>query len=64
MVDEPVIGRIEKLVAEEHDLQRREESEATDDTALAGDRDRLNEISDELDRCWDALRRRRAARES
>jgi hypothetical protein len=62
MVDETVLGRIEELVAEEHALQRREEGDATRPAALAEDRRRLHEVSVELDRCWDLLRRRRALR--
>jgi len=62
MADETVLGKIEELVAEEHALQRREEGDATDPDALAEDRRRLREVSVELDRCWDLLRRRRASR--
>jgi hypothetical protein len=62
MTDEPVIDRIEALVAEEQALRQREEDDASDVQALADDRRRLEQVSVELDRCWDLLRQRRALR--
>jgi hypothetical protein len=62
MADETILNRIESLVQEEHKLQRREEDDAVDDDALAEDRRRLQQVSVELDRCWDLLRQRRARR--
>jgi uncharacterized protein DUF2630 len=62
MSDETLLERIDALVQEEHRLQQREEADATDEQALAGERDRLEAISVELDRCWDLLRQRRARR--
>jgi Protein of unknown function (DUF2630) len=62
MSDETISDRIERLVAEEHDLRSREEAERDDEAALAADRARLNEVAVELDRCWDLLRQRRARR--
>ena len=62
MSDEIIAGRIERLVAEEHDLRTREQAERDDDDALAADRVRLSELEVELDRCWDLLRQRRALR--
>jgi hypothetical protein len=64
MVDENILNRIEALVAEEHALLRREEGDATDDDALAEDRRRLDQVSVELDQCWDLLRQRRARRDA
>ena len=61
MSDESIGAQIERLVAEEHDLRRREEHDASDE-ALAADRDRLQAVGVELDRCWDLLRQRRALR--
>ena len=56
MVDQPVLGHIERLVAEEHNLYTQ--------AALAEeDRARLAKIQVELDQCWDLLRQRRARRE-
>lgn len=62
MADEPILSRIESLVDEEHRLQSREEGDAKSDEALAEDRARLEQVSVELDRCWDLLRQRRARR--
>ena len=62
MADETILDRIESLVDEEHKLLRREEDDAVDDDALADDRRRLQQVSVELDRCWDLLRQRRARR--
>ena len=62
MADESILARIEKLVQEEHALLGREQTDAKRDDALADDRDRLAQVSVELDRCWDLLRQRRALR--
>jgi hypothetical protein len=54
--DQPVLGHIERLVAEEHKLYSQ--------GALAEeDSSRLARIQVELDQCWDLLRQRRARRE-
>lgn len=63
MSDESIMNRIEQLVAEEHKLSSREQTDAPDANALEQDRQRLEEVSVELDRCWDLLRQRRARRE-
>ena len=62
MSDESIAARIERLVAEEHELREREQQERADDDALAADRGRLSAVEVELDRCWDLLRQRRALR--
>jgi Protein of unknown function (DUF2630) len=62
MADEAILGRIEALVEEEHALLARERSDAESGQALAEDRRRLDQVSVELDRCWDLLRQRRARR--
>jgi len=62
MPDETISDRIERLVAEEHELRDREQRDSGDEAALATDRTRLDEVAVELDRCWDLLRRRRALR--
>jgi len=58
MSDEDVLHRISALVDEEHRLRsgQSEQGEAT----LA----RLTALEQQLDQCWDLLRRRRAATES
>jgi Protein of unknown function (DUF2630) len=64
MDDQSILRHIEALVEEEHTLMGREQSDATRGEALAGDRERLQDVSVELDRCWDLLRQRRARREA
>jgi hypothetical protein len=64
MDDQSILSRIESLVAEEHALLGREESDATREPDLDADRSRLESVSIELDRCWDLLRQRRALREA
>lgn len=54
--DKPVLGHIEKLVAEEHKLFNQ-------GTLAEEDQSRLAKIQAELDQCWDLLRQRRARRE-
>jgi hypothetical protein len=63
MDDQSILGRIEALVGEEHALLGRERDDAIDNEALEDDRRRLQEVSIELDTCWDLLRQRRARRE-
>jgi hypothetical protein len=63
MSDERIAERIEGLVAEEHDLRRREESDSYDPERLEEDQRRLEAVRVELDRCWDLLRQRRAREE-
>jgi hypothetical protein len=64
MSDESIATRIEELVSEEHELRTQEETDSTDEAALAEDRRRLERVSVELDRCWDLLRQRRALRDA
>ena len=64
VADESIVNRIEKLVAEEHDLRHREESDSHDPDRLEADQGRLQAVEVELDRCWDLLRQRRALREA
>jgi hypothetical protein len=57
--DSGTLARINELVDEEHELQRRHGGEG-----LSGaDSERLGRLQVELDRCWDLLRQRRARRE-
>jgi uncharacterized protein DUF2630 len=64
MSDESILNHIEQLVAEEHTLTSREQADAQSADALEVDRQRLEEVSIELDRCWDLLRQRRARRDA
>ena len=60
MSDESIAARIERLVAEEHDLRSREQADSADVDALEDEKRRLDAVEVELDRCWDLLRQRRA----
>ena len=64
MDDAQILNQIEQLVEEEQALQQRETADAASEDALVADRQRLDRISIELDRCWDLLRQRRARREA
>ncbi|OAA25432.1 Protein of unknown function (DUF2630) [Frankia sp. EI5c] len=59
MEDTRIFERIDTLVAEEHSLRLRRSQGRIDSDA---ERDRLVELEQTLDQCWDLLRRRRAAR--
>jgi Protein of unknown function (DUF2630) len=61
--DENIAARIESLVAEEQRLRRSEAGDSGDEDRLADDRERLESVQVELDRCWDLLRQRRAREE-
>jgi hypothetical protein len=56
MEDQPVLGHIERLVAEEHRLYNQ---------SSLGEKEsaRLAKVKVGLDQCWDLLRQRRARRE-
>jgi hypothetical protein len=56
--DESIVSRIERLLEEEQQLR-----DAGPDTAPT-DAGRITELEVELDRCWDLLRQRRAARDA
>jgi uncharacterized protein DUF2630 len=60
MEDPQIHGKIEQLVAEEHELWEREAA----GNAGEADRQRLEELKVSLDQCWDLLRQRRALREA
>lgn len=59
MDDTQLHGRIEQLVAEEHELWDREAA----GNGTESDRQRLRELNISLDQCWDLLRQRRALRD-
>jgi hypothetical protein len=60
MADEQLHDRIEKLVAEEHDLY----SKVGEGGLSSTEHNRLESIKVSLDQCWDLLRQRRALREA
>ena len=58
MSDEDVLGTINRLAAEEHELFQREGR----GEASGADRERLQQLEVQLDQCWDLLHQRRARR--
>jgi hypothetical protein len=58
MDDAEIIGHIDRLVEEEHDLRQQHELEPLGDK----DAGRLRAVEVALDQCWDLLRQRRARR--
>ena len=56
MDDQDVIGRINELAHEEHQLFEKEAGGAASDA----DRERLKHLEVSLDQCWDLLHQRRA----
>lgn len=59
MDDKAVLGQIDTLAREEHQLFELESS----GKATIKDQDRLKQLQTMLDQCWDLLRQRRAKRE-
>jgi hypothetical protein len=62
MNDPQIHASIEQLVAEEHELWKREEEDA--DGLHETEQRRLADLKVSLDQCWDLLRQRRALREA
>jgi uncharacterized protein DUF2630 len=60
MDDSQIHGKIEQLVAEEHDLWHREAA----GTVGEAERSRLAELKLSLDQLWDLLRQRQALRDA
>jgi hypothetical protein len=56
--DTEIVKEIDRLVEEEHQLERGH----TDQSLSDADRDRLDRVEAQLDQCWDLLRQRRARR--
>ncbi|GAA1685429.1 DUF2630 family protein [Fodinicola feengrottensis] len=54
-----IIGRIDELIAEEHELRRSAVGQGLKPEHQA----RLKELEEHLDQCWDLLRQRRARAE-
>jgi hypothetical protein len=59
MADDGIIGRIDELIAEEHELR----SKAIGHGLTAEQQQRLAELEARLNQCWDLLRQRRARAE-
>jgi len=60
MSDEDVLGNINQLVAEEHQLEQSHGAGGLSDA----EQKRLREVEVALDQCWDLLRQRRARRDA
>ncbi|GAA2668679.1 DUF2630 family protein [Actinoplanes palleronii] len=60
MDDKNVLTRINGLVEEEHELRQQLSQGKISSTE---EHERLKDLEEALDQCWDLLRRRRAARE-
>jgi hypothetical protein len=60
MNDEEIIGQIDVLIAEERRLRDQAVGVGLD----GAERDRLDELEQRLDQCWDLLRQRRARAET
>ena len=58
MDDQEILGRINELAREEHELFERESHGQVTDA----DRQQLRQLHISLDQCWDLLRQRRARR--
>lgn len=61
MDEHEILGRVHELVHEEHSLRERLVHGEIDG---AEERERLQILENELDQCWDLLRRRRAAQDA
>ena len=55
-LEAPVFAKIQRLVAEEHELRNKR-------ALNASEKEQLEATEVELDQCWDLLRQRRALRE-
>jgi hypothetical protein len=60
MRDSEIFGRINNLVDEEHTLRERMQR---GDLTADEEHQRLSNLEEELDQCWDLLRQRRARRD-
>lgn len=57
MDEKEILGRIERIVAEEHELRERRQRQ---ELGNAEEQERLKQLEVALDQCWDLLRQRRA----
>jgi hypothetical protein len=59
--DKQILGRVDELVAEEHELRQKL---AAGELTAAEEHSRLRQVEEELDQCWDLLRQRRAKQDA
>jgi hypothetical protein len=60
MEDREIVDTINRLAEQEHELERRAETDALGESEHA----ELKKIELQLDQCWDLLRQRRARRQA
>lgn len=60
MKDNEILGKIKELVDEEHALRERL---VAGELTSEEEHDRISSLEEQLDRCWDLLRQRRARRD-
>ena len=60
MDDSDILARIREMVDAEHELRRQMQEDPVQLTDAA---ERLHDLEESLDQCWDLLRQRRAHRE-
>ena len=60
MDDKDILGHIDELIKNEHDLRDRL---ANGELSTEDEREQLRAVEEALDQCWDLLRQRRARRE-
>ncbi len=60
MDDKEIVGRISRLVDEEHHLEQTHVGKGLSPTET----ERLRDVEVQLDQCWDLLRQRRARRDA
>jgi hypothetical protein len=60
MDDAEIVQHIDRLVDQEHHLEREHAQNGLSDE----DREQLRQLEIQLDQCWDLLRQRRARREA
>ncbi|MEV7807730.1 DUF2630 family protein [Microbispora sp. NPDC088329] len=61
MKDDEILKRISDLVDEEHSLRERL---VAGELTSEEEHDRITSLEEQLDRCWDLLRQRRARRDA
>ena len=61
MDDTEILARVRTMVEEEHELRGRVQSGALEP---AEEQQRLRQLEESLDQCWDLLRQRRARRDA
>jgi hypothetical protein len=61
MDEKDILGRVDQLIAEEHELRAKLARHEIDSTE---EHERLTAVEQSLDQCWDLLRQRRARKDA